>query len=133
MDEIMELKDEIKESERIMTQLDKKLANLKLKFKSEKYSSLLKEIKELDKRHNINLVEIDDYKSQISQIEKILKSQKSEINDLKKENDKLKANIQSNKSKSPINKIKGIKDLTNSFGLKKHAKKKEQNEKEIKI
>ena len=129
----MELKDEIKESERIMTQLDKKLADLKLKFKSEKYSSLLKEIKELDKRHSINLVEIDDYKSQINQIEKILKLQKSKIDDLKKENDKLKANIQSNKSKSPINKIKGIKDLTNSFGLKKHAKKKEQNEKEIKI
>ena len=128
----MELKEEIKESERIISQLNKKLADLKLKIKSEKNSSLLKEIKVLEKQHNINLVDIDNYKSQISEIEGILKSQKSKIIILKKENEKLKANIKRNKSKSPINKIKGIKDLTNSISLKKQFKKKGQNEQDIK-
>ena len=126
MNEIMEIKDEIKESERIISQLDKNIADLKLKVKTEKNTPLLKEIKELDQQHNINLLDISDYKSQISDIEKILKSQKSEIDALKKENDKLKANKKRNKSKSPINKIRGIKDLTNSFSLKKRVKKNEQ-------
>ena len=129
----MELKGEIKESERIISQLNKKIADLKLKVKSEKNFTLLKEIKELDQQHKINLLDISDYKSQISEIEKIFKSQKSEIDDLKKENDKLKANKKRNKRKSPINKIKGIKDLTNSFSLKKRVKKNEQNEQDIKI
>ena len=129
----MELKDEIKESERILSQLDKKIADLKLKVKSEKNSSLLKEIKELDKQHKINLFDISDYKSQISNIQDIIKSQESEIATLKKENDKLKADKKRNKSKSPIKKIRGIKDISNSFGFKKRVKKKEQNEHDIKI
>ena len=129
----MELKDEIKESERILSQLDKKIADLKLKVKSEKNFSLVKEIKELDKQHKINMLDISDYKSQISEIQDILKSQESEIVALKKENDKLKADKKRNKSKSPIKKIKDIKDITNSFGLKKYIKKKEQNEQDIKI
>ena len=124
MNEIMELKDEIKESERIISQLDKNIADLKLKVKTEKNTPLLKEIKELDQQHKINLLDISDYKSQISEIEKILKSQRSEIDALKKENDKLKANKKRNKSKSPIIKIRGIKDLTNSFSLKRRVKKK---------
>ena len=93
----MELKDEIKESERILSQLDKKIAELKLKVKSEKNSSLVKEIKELDKQHKINMLDISDYKSQISEIQDILKSQESEIVALKKENDKLKADKKRNK------------------------------------
>jgi len=97
MSEIMELKDEIKESERILSQLDKKIAELKLKVKSEKNSSLVKEIKELDKQHKINMLDISDYKSQISEIQDILKSQESEIVALKKENDKLKADKKRNK------------------------------------
>ena len=133
MNEIMELKDEIKESERIISQLDKNIADLKLKVKTEKNTPLLKEIKELDQQHKINLLDISDYKSQISEKEKILKSQKSEIDALKKENDKLKANKKRNKSKSPIIKIRGIKDLTNSFSLKRRVKKKEQNKQDIKI
>ena len=62
-----------------------------------------------------------------------MKSQRSEIDALKKENDKLKANKKRNKSKSPIKKIRGIKDLANSFSFKKRVKKKEQNEQDIKI
>jgi len=129
----MELKDEIKESERILSKLDKEIADLKLKVKSEKNPLLLEVNKELDKQHNNNLLDIADYKSQKNEIENILKEQNSEIDALKKENEKLKANKKKNKSKSPINKIRGIQDLTKSFGLKKRIKKKIENEEDSKI
>ena len=87
----MELKEEIKESERIIRQLDKEIAGLKSKIKSEKNSPLLKEINELERRHIINLVDIDDYKSQLNEIQNNLNSQKLEIDALQKENEKLKA------------------------------------------
>ena len=85
----MVLKDDLKETERISRLLDKKIADLELKVKSEKNPALLRIKNELHKQHNINLVKIADYKSQISEIENILKSQKFKIDDLKKENVKL--------------------------------------------
>ena len=133
MEQILVLKDEIKETERILSLLDKKIADLKSKPKSDNNSLLLKETNKLYKEHSINLVDISDYKNQIKEIENILVSQIYILDELRIENDKLKANKIKIRSESPINKIKGIKDLANSFGLKLINKRKEQKEQEIKI
>ena len=133
MDEIVVLKYDLKETERISRLLDKKIADLELKVKSEKNPALLKIKYELDKQHKINLLDIANCKSQIIVLENILKSQKSLINNLKKENKNLKPNIIVDINNSPIYEIKGIKDLPNNFGLKIFDEKKEQNEQDNKI
>jgi len=107
MDEALILKDELKESERIISQLNKELTDLKSKVKFEKNNSqLFQKNIELDKEHKNNLKDIIDYKSQLNEIERTINSQKSQIDALIKENEKLKANLKKKSENKPRQKIK---------------------------
>mgnify|MGYP002624431167 CR=1 FL=1 len=119
MDEALILKDELKESEKMISQLNKELAALKSKAKLEKNNSqLFQENIELDREHKNNLRDIDDYKSQLNEIESRLKSQRSELDALIKENETLKYNIKKkSENMSQEKKIKDIKDLKKAFGF----------------
>ena len=117
MDEALILKDELKESERIISQLNKELTDLKSKVKLEKNNSqLFQENIMLDKEHKNNLKDIKDYKSQLNEIERTINSQKSQMDALIKENEKLKANLKKKSENKPAeNKIKDISDLKRSL------------------
>ena len=66
MDELSIYKDEVKESERIISQLNKEIQALKSKAKFEKKSvQLFQENAKLFKEHKNNLEDIKDYKSQL--------------------------------------------------------------------
>ena len=132
MDELNIYRDEVKESERIIIQLDRQLSALKSQAKLEKRSTqLFQENNKLKKEHKNNLEDIKEYKSQLKEIQDKLNSQKSQMDALLKENEKIKANIRrKSESKSPIKKIRGISDLRKSFGfiLKDLYNKKEKDE-----
>ena len=119
MDELSIYRAEVKESERIIIQLDKQLSDLKSRAKLEKKSTqLFQENNKLKKEHKNNLEDIKDYKSQLKEIQDKLNSQKSQMDALIKENEKLKANIRrKSENKSPVKKIRGISDLRKSFGF----------------
>ena len=136
MDEALILREELKESERIISQLNKELANLKSKAKIEKKNSqLFQQNIELEKEHKNNLIDINDYKSQLNEIERRLKSQKSEMDALIKENQALKFNIKrKSENQQAEKKIKDISDLRKTFGfyLKDLNKKKMEEIEEMK-
>jgi len=117
MDEV--LREEIKESERIISQLNKELENLKSNARIEqKNSRLFQQNIELDREHKNNLRDINDYKSQLKEIESRLNSQKSEMDALIKENEKLKFNIKrKSENQQEGKKIKDVSDLRKMFGF----------------
>ena len=60
----------------------------------------------LDKEHKNNLRDVKDYKSQLNEIERTINSQKSQMDALIKENEKLKANLKKKSENKPRQKIK---------------------------
>ena len=95
---------------------------------------IIGENKKLERKLKSNRIKLKDYKFQLSEIQKKIDSQKSQIESLNKENDKLKIRIRKNSdNKSPKKIIKGVSDLRKSFGfilkqkLKQYENKKEEN------
>ena len=128
MDNIDELREEYKESQRILSRLDQKISNLKLRAKYAgqevflKFNYLLEEKNKLVKKHENNQNDIEKYKYQLLEIENKLDFQKSEIYELTQEREKLKAKIR----KKSIKKIplppkkknfENIKNIRESLGF----------------
>ena len=141
MDEYSELVEEVSESERILRQQDKEISRLKsIANKNQGDVSLRRKYqiigdrKKLERKLKNNRIKLKDYKFQLSEIEKKINLQKSQIEALTKENDKLKIKIRKNSdnNRSPQKKIKGVSDLRKSFGfiLKERLKQYENNKKE---
>ena len=146
MDEYSELVEEISESERIKRQLDKELARLKSiannnqgEVSLRRKYQIIGDRKKLEKKLRNNRIKIKDYKFQLNEIEKKIDLQKSQIESLNKENEKLKIKIRKNSdnNRSPRKKIKGVSDLRKSFGfilkerLKKYENKKEEDDDDV--
>ena len=127
MEEYSELLEEISESERILRQQEREITRLKSKANNNqggdmtslrrKYQ-IIGENKKLERKLKNNRIKLKDYKFQLSEIQKKIDSQKSQIESLNKENDKLKIRIRKNSdNKSPKKIIKGVSDLRKSFGF----------------
>ena len=128
MDDYNDLVEEIIESKKILKQLDQEILNLKLKGNFEKNNNirnyykisqqLRKENQKLLKEHKSNLLDIQQYNSQLGELQRKFKSQNSEMQTLIKENEQLKQKMKRNAEiNSPRKKIRGVSDLRKSFGF----------------
>ena len=125
--DINELREEYKESQRILSRLDQVISNLKSRAKYaekeviQKFNYLIEQKRELKKKHQNKLDDIEKYKLQLLELENKLDFQKSEIYELKKERQKLKAKIRAKTPKKVINKninkINNADDIRESFGF----------------
>ena len=135
--EINELREEYKESQRILSRLDQVISDLKSRSKYaekevfQKFNYLLEEKRKLKKKHEKKLDDIEKYKLQILELENKLDFQKSEIYELTQEREKLKAKKRGKtpkKVKKVIGKnINNVDDIRDSFGF--FVKDNEQNNK----
>ena len=144
-DELSQLKEELSESEKLLSELDNEITKLKIRNKygdknKTNYQIILKEKENLEKERKSNEKDIKDYKSQIIEIEKNLEIQKNEIDKLTKENEDLKNEFKYTNNPDvniePV-KIRGVSDVRQSLGF--HLKvfqnvdeKKEEKKEEIK-
>ena len=127
MDNYNDLVEELIESKKILKQLDQEISKLKLKGNFEKNNirnyykisqQLRKENQKLLKEHKSNLLDIQQYNSQLGELQKKFKSQNSEMQTLIKENEQLKQKMKRNAEiNSPRKKIRGVSDLRKSFGF----------------
>ena len=133
---IPELRAQIDESNKLLTQANQEIEKLQSKFKFpgirqqyKYYKTLLVERNKLIKEIKKNNEDKKEYKQQINDLETILKSNENTILSLSKENQALKLKHQSNqKEKSPKKKIRGASDLRQSFGFNlKKVEKKDMN------
>jgi len=143
MDNIDELRDEYQESQKILSQLDQLISNIKLEVKYEekdafqKFNYLLEEKALLTKKHENNLKDIEKYKFQILEMKNELNVQLSEIFELIQEREKLKEKIRiKSLKKIPVplknkKKIENLIDIRESFGF--FLKENNQNYKNEKI
>ena len=122
--DINELREEYKESQRILSRLDQVISNLKSKAKYaekevfQKFNYLIEEKSKLKRKHEKKLNDIEKYKLQLLELENKLDFQKSKIYELTKEREKLKAKIRGKTPKKVINKnINNIDDIRESFGF----------------
>ena len=135
---IVELRSQIEESNRLLSNASKEIENLQSQAKFpgirnqyKFYKNLLVQKHQLIKSLQRNALDIKEYKTQYAQLQKNLENNKIIISNLIKENQSLKLKHQSNKNPtSPKKKIRGASDLRQSFGfnLKKHEKKEVQNQ-----
>ena len=123
-EELIELKEELSESQKTLIDLDNEITRLKKRLQyNEKnrknYQSIINEKYELEKKRNSNIKYIEYYKSQIIELEKKFKFQKSEIISLTQENEKLKSTIGVNipQKNQESAKIKTVSDLRQSLGF----------------
>ena len=123
-DELNDLKEEFSQSEKLLSDLINEIAKLQIRTKyNEKngnnYHKILQEKYDLEKAHKSNLKDIQDYKSQIIDLEKQLESQKSQISILNKENEELKSKITKTNTKimPEPTKIRKLSDLRQSLGF----------------
>ena len=124
VNELIELKEELSQTQKTLSDLDNEITRLKIRTKygeknSKNYQPIINERHELEKIRNSNLKDIKDYKSQIVELEKKLQFQKSEINALTKENEKLKSKMGGKYSKKNLESsiIKSVSDLRESLGF----------------
>ena len=122
--EIDELREEYKESQRILIRLNEVISKLKLKAKYaetevfKKFNYLINEKNKLTKKHQNNLNDIEKYKLQLLELENKLDFQKSEIYELTQKRDKLKAKIRKKSIPKPRKKkFEKAKDIRESFGF----------------
>ena len=122
--DINELREEYKESQRILSRLDQVISNLKSKAKYaekevfQKFNYLIEEKSKLKRKHEKKLNDIEKYKLQLLELENKLDFQKSKIYELNKEREKLKAKIRGKTPKKVVNKnINNIDDIRESFGF----------------
>ena len=122
MDDIYELREECQESQKILSQLDQLISNIKLGVKYEnkeafqKINDLLEEKTKLTKTHENNLKVIEKHKFQIQELENMLVFQKSKIENIKTEiGKKSLKKIPEPPKKNKI--IENIKDIRESFGF----------------
>ena len=122
--DINELKEEYKESQRILSRLDQVISNLKSKAKYsekevyQKFNYLIEEKRKLKRKHENKLKDIEKYKSQLLELENKLNFQKSEIYELTKEREELKAKKRGKTPKKIINKnMNNIDNIRESFGF----------------
>jgi len=122
MDDIYELREECQESQKILSQLDQLISNIKLGVKYEnkeafqKINDLLEEKTKLTKTHENNLKVIEKHKFQIQELENMLVFQKSKIENIKAEiGKKSLKKIPEPPKKNKI--IENIKDIRESFGF----------------
>ena len=122
--DINELKEEYKESQRILSRLDQVISNLKSKAKYaekevyQKFYYLIAEKSKLKRKHENKLKDIEKYKFQLLELEKKLDFQKSKIYELTKEREKLKAKKRGKTPKKIINKnMNNIDNIRESFGF----------------
>ena len=130
---IEELESEIEMSNELISNATKEIENLQSKAKSLAISRKYKSCKDimidnlkLKKAHQNNLSDIEEYQTQLDELEKKVNSNKKIILALSQENKNLKLKHQSKKNEnSPKKKIIGASDLRRSFGfnLKKVEKK----------
>ena len=144
MDELNDIKEEYKESIKILRDLDREIERLKIKAKYggdireyyKKNQKLIYDNRKLKRSHELNLKHILEYKSQLDEINKKVETQKSEMKNLKQENENLQQKIKKRgESKSPKKRIRGVSDLRKSFGfdLKEFRRNNEKKEQEKKI
>ena len=122
--DINELKEEYKESQRILSRLDQVISNLKSKAKYaekevyQKFNYLIEEKRKLKRKHENKLKDIEKYKFQLRELENKLDFQKSKIYELTKEREKLKAKKRGKTPKKIINKnMNNIDNIRESFGF----------------
>ena len=120
---IEELKLQIEESNRILNELNLQISDLKSKAKkgentaNKNYHNIIIEKQRLKKDKKNNKKVIQNYKSQLIELQNKVQSQNNILNILTKENQELKARNIRKLKKSPEKKIKDISDLGKSFGL----------------
>ena len=119
---IDELRSQIKDSDKILKELDQQIFDLKNKAKegesnARNYQNIILENRKLEKEQKDNKIDIQDYKSQLIELQKKEQSQNNQLDSLAKENKELKARIKRNSEKNVKKIIRGISDLRKSFGL----------------
>ena len=136
---IDELRKQINESNKILFELDRQISDLKSRAKinditvQRNAQNIIIEKLKLEKENKNQKRDIQEYKSQLIELQKKVNSQNEQVDALKKENQLLRARIRSNSRKSPRKKIKGISDLRQSFGLELKVNSNDENEDEINL
>ena len=136
---IDELRKQINESNKILFKLDRQISDLKSIAKinditvQRNAKNIIIEKHKLEKEKKNNKRDIQEYKSQLIELQKKVYSQNEQMDVLKKENQILRASIGSNSRKIPRKKIKGISDLRQSFGLELKVNSNDENEDEINL
>ena len=136
---IDELRKQINESNKILFELDRQISDLKSRAKinditvQRNAKNIIIEKHKLEKEKKNNKRDIQEYQSQLIELQKKVYSQNEQMDVLKKENQILRASIGSNSRKNPRKKIKGISDLRQSFGLELKVNSNDENEDEINL
>ena len=136
---IDELRIQINESNKILFELDRQISDLNSRAKinditvQRNAKNIIIEKHKLEKEKKNNKRDIQEYQSQLIELQKKVYSQNEQMDVLKKENQILRASIGSNSRKNPRKKIKGISDLRQSFGLELKVNSNDENEDEISL
>ena len=109
---IDELRIQINDSDRILYELDRQISDLKSRAKinditvQRNAQNIIIEKLKLEKENKNQKRDIQEYKSQLIELQKKVNSQNEQVDALKKENQLLRARIRSNSRKSPRKKLK---------------------------